>query len=93
MAVSIMNVLIRSENLSDRDVIWRLRTQAFGGNAEANLVDALRDRGFVRVSLLAEVDGKIVSPIMCSGVTIQSDDLPFKSLALARMALLPEFRG
>ncbi len=55
-----MNVIIRPETDQDRAAIWHANQAAFEGNAEADLVDALRDGGFVVLSLVAEVDGKVV---------------------------------
>jgi predicted N-acetyltransferase YhbS len=37
-----MNILIRPENAADRDAIREVNQLAFGGDAEANLVDADR---------------------------------------------------
>jgi hypothetical protein len=55
-----MNVTIRPESIEDLQSIWHVNQAAFEGDAEANLVDALRDGGFVDVSMVAEVDGKVV---------------------------------
>ena len=51
-----MRVVIRLETDSDRDAIWNVNRLAFGNDAEANLVDALRDDGFAEVSLVAETE-------------------------------------
>lgn len=58
-----MNVEIRSECLTDRSSIRSLNQAAFGGTDEADLVDALRDDGFVAVSLIAEHDGQLVGHV------------------------------
>lgn len=62
-----MSVVIRPETGQDQEAIWSVNQAAFEGNAEANLVDALRDGGFAEVSLVAEVDGEIVGHILFSG--------------------------
>jgi putative acetyltransferase len=68
---------IRLENLGDASTIYTLTEAAFalaahsGGN-EARIVDALRDRGALTLSLVAEADGQIVghaafSPVLIDG--------------------------
>lgn len=77
---------------ADRDAIRNVNHHAFGGNAEAKLVDALRDDGSAAVSLVAEVDGEVVDHIIFSVVTINTDKLAIESLSLAPMAVLPRFQ-
>jgi putative acetyltransferase len=84
-----MNVMIRPETDQDRQAIWNVNQVAFGSNAEANLVDALRDGGFVEVSLVAEVDKEIVGHILLSRVTIVATVGTLGALSLAPMAVLP----
>jgi hypothetical protein len=73
---------IREELSGDRDAIQELHRLAFGGSVEADLVDALREGGYSRISLVAEVDGAVagarprarpslrirVSPIRSDGI-------------------------
>ena len=87
-----MTILIRRELPKDRDAIRSVNQAAFGNDAEANLVDALRDGGFVAVSLVAEIDGKVVGYIMFSRVMISGKTGILESLSLAPMAVLPEFQ-
>jgi putative acetyltransferase len=87
-----MSVKIRHETESDRHVIWKVNQETFGGSAEADLVDALRNGGFAAVSLIAEADGEIVGHIMFSEVTIQTNKVPIEILSLAPMAVLPRFQ-
>lgn len=84
-----MNILIRPEADEDQQAIWGVNKAAFGGDAEANLVDALRDGGYVEVSLIAEVDGQIVGHILFSRTTIITKVGTVESLSLAPMAVLP----
>ncbi|HTU18027.1 MAG TPA: hypothetical protein VMG10_08180 [Gemmataceae bacterium] len=49
-----MNILIRSEISADHVSIQHVNRLAFGQDEEARLVNALRDGGYVRVSLVAE---------------------------------------
>lgn len=41
-----MNVVVRQEPHQDREAIRKVNRSAFGGDDEANLVDALREGGF-----------------------------------------------
>lgn len=84
-----MSVAIRPEAEQDRAAIWHTNQAAFQGDAEANLVDALRDGGFVGVSLVAEVDGEIVGHILFSRVAIVTRVGTVDALSLAPMAVLP----
>jgi len=52
-----MPLSIRPESPTDHDAIRQVNRLAFGQEDEVRLVDALRDGGFVRVSLVAEQDG------------------------------------
>ena len=60
---------------------------AFGRSAEAQLVDDLRDAGDSVFSLVAVDDGTVVGHIMLSRMKA-----PFPALALAPVAVLPEYR-
>ena len=84
-----MKVTIRVETAQDRLDIWNVNQAAFGGDDEANLVDALRDGGFVEVSLAAEVNEQIVGHILISRVTIITQVGTVEALSLAPMAVLP----
>lgn len=84
-----MTVAIRPETGQDQKAIWSVNQAAFGGDAEANLVDALRDGGFAEVSLVAEVDGEIVGHILFSRVAIVTNVGTVDALSLAPMAVLP----
>jgi len=84
-----MNVVIRPETIQDQEAIWSVNQAAFEGDAEANLVDALRDGGFTEVSLVGEVNGEIVGHILFSRVTIVTEAGTLVALSLAPMAVLP----
>ena len=70
-----MGLLIRAESQSDHASIREVNRLAFGQDDEGRLVDALRDGGYARVSLVAEVDGQIVGHILFSDLPIVSLDL------------------
>ena len=84
-----MKVTIRAESSDDHHAIRRVNELAFGGDDEANLVESLRDGGFVEVSLVAEADGEIVGHILFSRVAIITSIGAASALALAPMSVLP----
>jgi putative acetyltransferase len=88
-----MSVFIRPEISADLDAIRRVNYLAFGQDAEVRLVDALRDGGYVQVSLVAEQDGKVVGHILFSSLSIITKAETVTALALAPMAVLPEFQN
>jgi hypothetical protein len=53
-------LVVRPESTADHEAIRHVNRLAFGQDAEARLVDALRDGGYVRVSLVAERARQIV---------------------------------
>ncbi len=52
-------------------------------------MDALRDGGYIEVSLVAEADGEIVGHILFSRITIVTEAQRVDALSLAPMAVLP----
>ena len=66
--------------------------QAFGQDDEARLVDQLREGCYFRVSLIAEQAGGIVGHILFSDLPIITNTGRVSSLALAPMAVLPEYQ-
>ncbi len=51
---------IRTETGADLAAVGEVNRLAFGREAEARLVDDLRDGGYARLSLVAEEEGRIV---------------------------------
>lgn len=88
-----MNIFIRPETSADHESIRHVNCLAFGQDDEAKLVDALRDGGYVRVSLIAEQAGQIVGHILFSDLPIITEAGTVPALALAPMAVLPAFQG
>ena len=88
-----MNVVIRPETAADQDAIRHVNRVAFGQDEEARLVDALRDGGYVRVSLVAEQMVQIVGHILFSDLPIITRSETVPALALAPMAVMPEFQN
>lgn len=83
---------IRPESGRDRDAISAVVTQAFGRDAEARLVDALRrSSAFVpELSLVAVLDDDIVGHILFTQLHVRADDGTRRpGLALAPLAVSP----
>lgn len=87
-----MPLVIRAEMPTDLDTIRQINIDAFGQVDEARLVDALRDGDFVRLSLVAECEGRVVGHILFSDLPIVTDGGTIPALALAPMAVIPEFQ-
>ena len=61
-----MNLIVRSEQPKDESAIRAVNEAAFGREDEAKLVDALRDQGFARLSLVAVENDEVVGHILFS---------------------------
>lgn len=81
-------IRIRAEARDDRSAVHAVNAAAFGGGAEAGLVDVLREQAYPIVSLVAELGGEVVGHILFSPVTLGGrPDL--KIMGLAPMAVTP----
>lgn len=87
--MAIMSLVIRPETAADRPALRDVNRLAFGRDDEANLVDALRDGGHVRISLVAEEDGRIVGHVLFGELSIETGAGAVEALALAPMAVIP----
>jgi putative acetyltransferase len=77
---------IRDETGADHAAVARVHRLAFGGDAEARLVEALRRSGAAAASLVAECGGgTIVGHVLLSRLVS-----PPGALALAPLAVLPD---
>lgn len=91
-----MNIKIRQEIKDDFNTVFEVNKLAFGQDSEANLVELLRQsKAFVpELSLVATLDNKIVGHILFTKIKIINDDkIETESLALAPMAVRPEFQN
>lgn len=87
---------LRSETPADPPAIRALITQAFAGaehssGTEAAIVDALRARGELILSLLAEQDGRLIGHVAFSPVAI--DDGTSGWYGLGPVAVAPDRQG
>jgi putative acetyltransferase len=81
-------VVVRDEQPADLAAIRAVNDAAFDQPLEGHIVDELRRHGAVRLSLVAEVDGRIVghilfSPVMSTGA---------EGLGLGPMAVTPDYQ-
>jgi putative acetyltransferase len=81
-------MIIRDECPEDAATVGRIISAAFGGEAEARLVERLRDSGDAVVALVAQDAGEIVGHILLSKM-----QAPFPALALAPLAVRPDRQG
>jgi putative acetyltransferase len=88
-------VTIRPEQSGDRHPIADVVAAAFGSSAQARLVEAIRDSpNFVpELSLVAEVEGRIVGHVMVSFVAIHDDERQHRVACLSPLAVAPASQG
>lgn len=84
-------VVIRREQDGDVEEIRAVNLAAFDGPTEANLVDMLRERGKLVVSLVALSDGAVVGHITFSDVHLASAP-HLRGAGLGPMAVLLELQ-
>ena len=84
---------VREERPEDFEAVRRVNELAFGQPQEAALVESLRAVAEPHISLVAEVEGRVVGHIFFSPVRLESEGATHEALALGPMAVLPEFQG
>ena len=85
-------ITLREETHADIPAVRSLLAAAFEGSAEAELVDALRNRGAATLSLVACRESQVVGHLLFSEVTIQLESSAVSALGLGPMAVLPQFQ-
>jgi putative acetyltransferase len=80
---------IRDEQAGDIPFVHELNARVFPTDAEANLVDTLRDRAEPVISLVAVEDDEVVGHIMFSPVQLTGNESS-RIMGLAPMAVKPE---
>lgn len=88
------NILIRQEQPSDYPQVFSVLELAFNRTDEANLVNSLRksDQFIPELSLVAEINGKIVGQIVYTKIEIHQGQECFESIALAPLSVRPDFQ-
>ncbi|MFC1938089.1 GNAT family N-acetyltransferase [Chloroflexota bacterium] len=84
---------IRLETPEDVDSIRYVNKQAFGQNEEAELVEKLRNRAALILSLVAVQNNAVVGHIAFSQVVIESENSSFEAIALTPMSVLPAYQS
>jgi putative acetyltransferase len=84
-----LHITYRPETDTDLESIRQVNRLAFDQDAEGELVDAIREQGYVRLSLVAELDNEIVGHILFSEIQIVAGSESISALSLAPMAVLP----
>jgi putative acetyltransferase len=86
---------IREENSSDIEGIYYVNKLAFKGESEAKLVNSIRKTQYFipKLSLVAEKDNLLVGHLLLSEVVIETSNGPRQTLALAPMAVLPNYQN
>ena len=88
------NLTIRSETPPDYPQITQVNNLAFGQENEAKLIEKIRlsDRYISELSIVAELDNRIVAHIMFSYINLVALETT-QVLALAPVAVLPEYQN
>ena len=86
-----MKVLIRTEGPGEDLAISEVHLRAFGGTAEAEVVEALRGQGAQLASLVAVVRDRIVGHVALSPVDVGG--VPRAAVALGPLGVDPEYQG
>ncbi len=84
-----MSPIIRTETAADHAAIREVNRRAIGAEGEARLVDALRDSGYARLSLVAEEKSDVVGHILFSVLTSETPRGGIEALSLAPLAVVP----
>lgn len=87
---------IRKESPADIDAITHVTIEAFkdvevSNQTEHYIVEGLRDHGELTISLVAEIDGRVVGHIALSPVTISDDTKNW--YGLGPISVLPELQN
>ncbi|MBS5307597.1 MULTISPECIES: GNAT family N-acetyltransferase [Clostridium] len=95
-----MIIIIREETNKDNEEVEKLieesfKSAEFTDNDEHNLVKRLRrsDEFIKELSLLAEIDNKIVGHILLTKALIKGENKDIETLVLAPLAVLPDYQS
>jgi putative acetyltransferase len=86
--------IIRCEQPEDREAVARVHRDAFGGEEEADLVEALRGSpAFIpELSLVAVEGSQVAGHVLFTRILVRSEGQAHPALALAPMAVLSAFQ-
>ena len=80
-------LIIREERDTDRAAVFEVNREVFNTDAEARLVDSLREEVSPLISLVADQDGTVVGHILFSPVTVGGEGGGSGVMGLAPMAV------
>jgi len=86
-------LVIRMETPADIPGVRAVNAEAFDTEAEATLVDALRESGKVTLSLAAILEGEVVGHILFSEIIMEPGGAEARIVGLAPMAVRPGCQG
>lgn len=86
------NIQVRQEISGDEAAIDAVNRTAFGRDDEGNLVRALRARGAVICSLVAQVDDRVAGHALFTPATLDDGGLETTIAALGPVAVRPEYQ-
>jgi len=85
-------LIIRQETPEDAAAIRHVNEEAFGQKEEAEIIEKLRSRGVLTISLVVVQDNEIVGHIAFSPVQVELKHSSFGAIALAPMSVLPAYQ-
>jgi putative acetyltransferase len=88
-----VDLTIRPESSEDLPAVLRVHRLAFGREEEGWLVDALRDGGYARLSLVAIEGEEVIGQVLFSDLPIVADGRMTPALSLAPVAVIPGRQG
>jgi putative acetyltransferase len=88
--IDLDQLIIRPEQPEDAGPIRHIHEKAFGTDDEAILVDAIRNRGAITLSLVAALNSSILGHILFSPVTIVTNSSHLSICGLGPIGVLPE---
>ena len=93
--MTMADVEIRPERVSEADAIYRVQLAAFGKEPEARIVELMRgtDRFVPDLSLVAEVGGELVGHVLVTYTDLVTDDETARVPLLGPIGVLPERQG
>lgn len=87
------NVIIRRETPTDVPAIHQINELAFGRPAEADLVDALRQRNAITLSWVAVESDQLVGHVLYTPATIQTESSSIDAISLGPVAVSPSHQN
>jgi len=86
------SLIIRPENSTDINTIFLVNSLAFETETEAVLVNRLREKNILFLSLISEYRQEIIGHILFTRVHVNHNPRHIKTIGLAPMALIPEYQ-